>query len=153
MPKTNARIHAVACPPTCSGVGRRGKCKSSILSKLSQAKPHICIRIGAVSSHRTKMEYDADSCGALGMYGEAKITAILTKRALATCLGTFALLALPATGRGHERGLASRDAFAYVQPACGPLGGSALEFYLSAKQAQDGKYEVPYVLVSINEVS
>jgi hypothetical protein len=41
--------------------------------------------------------------------------------------------------------------FAYVQNACGPADGPALEFYFTAKKSQLGKYDEPFILISINE--
>ena len=41
--------------------------------------------------------------------------------------------------------------FAYVQPDCGPTDGPALTFYFTSKQVHSGKYEEPFVEVSIYE--
>jgi hypothetical protein len=41
--------------------------------------------------------------------------------------------------------------FAYVQNACGPADGPALEFYFTAKKSQLGKYDEPFIEISINE--
>jgi hypothetical protein len=41
--------------------------------------------------------------------------------------------------------------FAYVQNACGPTDGPALEFYFTTKKSQFGKYDEPFIEISINE--
>jgi len=41
--------------------------------------------------------------------------------------------------------------FAYVQPDCGPTDGPALTFYFTSKQVHAGKYEEPFVEISIYE--
>jgi hypothetical protein len=41
--------------------------------------------------------------------------------------------------------------FAYVQPDCGPTDGPALTFHFTSKQVHSGKYEEPFVEISIYE--
>ena len=41
--------------------------------------------------------------------------------------------------------------FAYVQDDCGPADGLALHFYLTQKKSEAGKYEEPFLDISINE--
>ena len=41
--------------------------------------------------------------------------------------------------------------FAFVQSACGPLDGPAIEFYFTGKQVQPGSREEPYLVISVNE--
>jgi hypothetical protein len=41
--------------------------------------------------------------------------------------------------------------FAYIQGACGPTDGPAVEFYFTSKQGQLGRYEEPYLMISISE--
>jgi hypothetical protein len=41
--------------------------------------------------------------------------------------------------------------FAYVQDDCGPTDGLALHFYFTQKKSEAGKYEEPFLDISINE--
>jgi hypothetical protein len=41
--------------------------------------------------------------------------------------------------------------FAYVQDDCGPADGLALHFYFTQKKSEAGKYEEPFLDISINE--
>jgi hypothetical protein len=41
--------------------------------------------------------------------------------------------------------------FAYVQPDCGPTDGLAMTFHFASKQVNSGKYEGPFVEISIYE--
>lgn len=45
----------------------------------------------------------------------------------------------------------SRFTFAYVQDACGPTDGPALELFLTDKQAECGKFEPPLIRVWIED--
>ena len=54
-------------------------------------------------------------------------------------------------GRQYDANPSLRPSFAYVQGACGPTDGPAIEFYFTLKQSQFGKYEESFILISINE--
>ena len=41
--------------------------------------------------------------------------------------------------------------FAYIQDDCGPADGLALHFYFTQKKSEAGKYEEPFLDISINE--
>jgi hypothetical protein len=59
----------------------------------------------------------------------------------------FALVVLGASAScGQKYG-----PFAYVQPDCGPADGPALTFHFTSKQVHSGKYEEPFVAISIYE--
>jgi hypothetical protein len=74
------------------------------------------------------------------------------KRALSMSLLTLALLSCSTgCGRQYEANPVSRTLFAYVQDACGPTDGPAVGFYFTLKQSRLGKYEEPFILISINE--
>ena len=45
----------------------------------------------------------------------------------------------------------ARFPFAYVQDDCGPTDGETVKFYFLRKQSECGKYEEPFVMISINE--
>ena len=40
---------------------------------------------------------------------------------------------------------------AYVQDDCGPTDGLVVKFYFTRKQSECGKYEEPFIIISINE--
>src|SRR5258708_5613775 len=76
----------------------------------------------------------------------------LLKRVIPISLLTMACLSCSAScGRGYEANPTVRTSFAYVQGACGPTDGTAIEFYFTPKQSQFGKYEEPFIMISINE--
>ena len=77
---------------------------------------------------------------------------LLPKRALSMSLLTLAFLSCSTgCGRQYEANPMPRTSFAYVQDACGPTDGPAVGFYFTLKQSQLGKYEEPFILISINE--
>ena len=45
----------------------------------------------------------------------------------------------------------ARFPFAYVQDDCGETDGEAVKFYFTRKQSECGKYEEPFIMISINE--
>src|SRR5260370_7994451 len=74
------------------------------------------------------------------------------KRVVSISLLTLAFLSCSAScGRQYEANPRERTSFAYVQSACGPTDGPAVEFYFTSKQSQFGKYEEPFIMISINE--
>src|SRR6267378_6488971 len=76
----------------------------------------------------------------------------LLKRVIPISLLTLACLSCSAScGRRYEANPTVRTSFAYVQGACGPTDGPAIEFYFTPKQSQFGKYEEPFIMISINE--
>ncbi len=54
-------------------------------------------------------------------------------------------------GRQYEAKPAPPPTFAYVQGACGPTDGPAVEFYFTSKQGQSGTHEEPYLVISVSE--
>jgi hypothetical protein len=76
----------------------------------------------------------------------------LVKRVVSMSLLTLAFLYCSAScGRQYEANPTARTSFAYVQNSCGPTDAPAVEFYFTLKQSQFGKYEEPFVMISINE--
>lgn len=76
----------------------------------------------------------------------------LLKRVIPISLLTLAFLSCSAScGRQYGATPGVRSSFAYVQRACGPTDGRAIEFYFTPKQSQYGKYEEPFIMISINE--
>jgi hypothetical protein len=76
----------------------------------------------------------------------------LLKRVLPISLLTLAFLSCSAScERQYDANRTVRTPFAYVQGACGPTDGPAIEFYFTAKQSQFGKYQEPFTMISINE--
>jgi len=76
----------------------------------------------------------------------------LVKRVVSMSLLTLAFLYCSAScGRQYEANPTARTSFAYVQTGCGPTDAPAVEFYFTLKQSQFGKYEEPFVMISINE--
>jgi hypothetical protein len=76
----------------------------------------------------------------------------LAKRVVSMSLLTLAFLYRSAScGRQYEANPTARTSFAYVQNGCGPTDAPAVEFYFTLKQSQFGKYEEPFVMISINE--
>jgi hypothetical protein len=76
----------------------------------------------------------------------------LLTRVVSISLLTLASLSCSAScGRHYEANLRERTSFSYVQNACGPTDGPAVEFYFTLKQSQFGKYEEPYIMISISE--
>ena len=73
------------------------------------------------------------------------------KRVLGTFFLPFALLASSASCGNQSRATPSRFPFAYVEDACGPTDGLALEFFFTQKQAQCGKFAEPFILIEIVE--
>ncbi len=45
----------------------------------------------------------------------------------------------------------ARFPFAYAQDDCGPTDGAAVTFYFTRKQGECGKYEDPFITISIDE--
>jgi len=77
----------------------------------------------------------------------------LVKRVVSMSLLTLAFLYCSAScGRQYEANPTARTSFAYVQNGCGPTDAPAVEFYFTLKQSQFGKYEEPFVMISINEI-
>ena len=76
----------------------------------------------------------------------------LVKRVVSMSLLTLAFLYCSAScGRQYEANPTARTSFAYVQDACGLTDGPAVEFYFTFNQSQFGKYEEPFIMISINE--
>src|SRR5260370_24379869 len=74
------------------------------------------------------------------------------KRVVSISLLTLAFLSsLASCGRQYEENPMPHTSSAYVQDACGPTDGPAVEFYFTLKQGQFGKYDVPFVMISVNE--
>lgn len=73
----------------------------------------------------------------------------LKRAASASVLGFVCLAFSGSYVPGFEAHPAGHFPFAYVQDACGPADGSALEFYFTVKEAECGKYGEPFVMVSI----
>ena len=64
----------------------------------------------------------------------------------------FALVLFAASascGHKSETNFSAHSPFAYVQWDCGPADGGALTFYFIQKQSRFGKYEEPFVEISI----
>ena len=77
---------------------------------------------------------------------------LLPKTPLSMSLLTLAFLSCSTgCGRQYEANPMPRTSFAYVQDACGPTDGPAVEFYFTFNQSQFGKYEEPFIMISINE--
>jgi hypothetical protein len=53
--------------------------------------------------------------------------------------------------RNSESNYPARFPFAYVQRECGPTDGDALNFYFTLNQRQLGKYQEPFLVISVNE--
>ena len=53
--------------------------------------------------------------------------------------------------RKSESNYPARFPFAYVQRECGPTDGDALNFYFTLNQSQLGKYQEPFLVISVNE--
>ncbi len=74
------------------------------------------------------------------------------KRVIPISFLTLAFLSCSSScGRQKEAKPIATASFAYVQAACGPTDGPAVEFYFTLKRSQFGKYEVPFLMISINE--
>ena len=74
------------------------------------------------------------------------------KRGISISLVTLAFLSVSASCRRQDRAIPmERTHFAYVQSACGPTDGPAVEFYFTRNQSQAGKYVEPFIMISINE--
>ena len=66
-------------------------------------------------------------------------------------LGLAFLFCSASCGQQYEAKSAPPPTLAYVQGACGPTDGPAIEFYFTSEQGQLGKYEEPYVMISLSE--
>lgn len=73
------------------------------------------------------------------------------KRVLPICLLPLALLASSVSCGNQLRATPTRFPFAYVEDACGPTDGSAIEFFFTQKQAQCGQFEEPFIVIEIDE--
>jgi hypothetical protein len=74
------------------------------------------------------------------------------RRVASSSLLALVVFAAPAScGHKSETSPPAQSPFAYVQRDCGPADGDALTFYITQKQSQYGKYEEPFVEISINE--
>jgi len=77
----------------------------------------------------------------------------LVKRVVSVSFLTLAFLYCSAScGRQYEAKPTARTSFAYVQNGCVPTDAPALEFYFTLKQSQFGKYEEPFVMISIKKI-
>ena len=76
----------------------------------------------------------------------------LIKTHLCTFLLTLALFASsPSTGLESQTRARARFPFAYIQNDCGPADGPALTFRFTLKESMCGKYEEPFIVISIIE--
>jgi hypothetical protein len=76
----------------------------------------------------------------------------LVKTRLCVFLLTLALFASsPSSGLESQTRPRSRFPFAFVQNDCGPADGPALTFRFTVKDSICGKYEEPYIVISIIE--
>jgi hypothetical protein len=73
------------------------------------------------------------------------------KRVLSIFLLTLAFLAFSVSCGNRARATPTQFSFAYVEDACGPTDGLAIEFFFTQKQAQCGKFEEPFILIEIDE--
>jgi hypothetical protein len=74
----------------------------------------------------------------------------LVKTRLWVFLLTLALFASsPSSGRESQTKPRARFPFAYVQNDCGPADGAALTFRFTLKESKCGKYEEPFIVISI----
>jgi hypothetical protein len=74
----------------------------------------------------------------------------LVKTRLWVFLLTLALFASsPSSGRESQTKPRARFPFAYVQNDCGPADGPALTFRFTLKESKCGKYEEPFIVISI----
>jgi len=90
--------------------------------------------------------------GSLVCDGKDRIVAFRLRRVVWPSLLTLIVFASSAScGRKSEANPPGHFPFAYVQVGCGPADGPALEFYFTLKQGKCGKYEEPFILISINE--
>jgi hypothetical protein len=62
----------------------------------------------------------------------------------------LALLASAVSYGNQLRATPTRFPFAYVEDVCGPTDGLALEFFVTQKQTQCGKFEEPFILIEID---
>jgi hypothetical protein len=84
--------------------------------------------------------------------GKDRVMPFLVKRVVSMSLLMLAFLCCSAScGRQYGANPTARTSFAYVQNGCGPTDAPAVEFYFTLKQSQFGKYEEPFVMISINE--
>lgn len=73
------------------------------------------------------------------------------RAALTSVLMLVVLVFSVSCGRESEANPAARFPFAYVQNNCEPTDGLVLQFYFTEQQAENGKYDEPYIVISINE--
>jgi hypothetical protein len=74
------------------------------------------------------------------------------KTRLCLYLFTLALFASsPSNARESQTKPQERFPFAYVQNDCGPADGPALTFRFTQKESASGKYEEPFIVISIIE--
>lgn len=76
---------------------------------------------------------------------------LLNRPASLALLTLVLFLCSVSCGRQSEANNSVSFPSAYVQGACGPTDGPALEFYFTLKQSQNGKYDVPFLLVQLSE--
>jgi hypothetical protein len=91
--------------------------------------------------------------GSLACDGKDCVMPFLVKRVVSVSFLTLAFLYCSAScGRQYEAKPTPRTSFAYVQNGCVPTDAPALEFYFTLKQSQFGKYEEPFVMISIKKI-
>jgi hypothetical protein len=66
-------------------------------------------------------------------------------------LALIACACLAGCERNSEANYPARFPFSYVQRECGPTDGAALNFYFTLTQSPLGKYQEPFLEISINE--
>ena len=90
--------------------------------------------------------------GSLSCDGKDRIVAFRLRRIVSPSLFALIVFASSAScGRKSEAKYPPHFPFAYVQRDCGPADGPALAFYFTLKQSPLGKYEEPFLMISINE--
>jgi hypothetical protein len=90
--------------------------------------------------------------GSLVCDGKDLIVAFRLRGVLSPSLLALIVFASSAScGRKSDANYPARFPFAYAQRDCGPADGSALAFYFTLKESQFGKYEEPFIEISINE--
>jgi hypothetical protein len=84
--------------------------------------------------------------------GKDRIVAFQLRGVVSSSLLALIVFASSAScGGKSEANYPGHFSFAYVQRDCGPTDGDSLMFYFTVKQSQLGKYEEPFVVISINE--
>jgi hypothetical protein len=84
-------------------------------------------------------------------WGEEHTMPLDLRRVLSIFLLPLALLASSVSCGNRAHATPPRFPFAYVEDACGPADGLALEFFFTQKQAECGKFEEPYILIEIDD--